>query len=210
MPKVEGTKYSFWKKLITFLQGLACTSCWTGVECVWWKRNVITWVSRRADTHDAQLSGLGVDRKFTLTAQPRSPTSTSTNESTRQSKEGRNRHSVRINLALYNKYLYEKKKVSVLSSLEVTMCTRLQIPCSGNVHVWIHSYIIIINLLWQYTRTRMSRYLTHLRWSHSQKANHKPAYQVICHAVPWHAKNSMLYYIELFESLYHVENQCAV
>lgn len=104
------TEFILGKKRITFLQGWACISCHTGIECVCCKRNASTWVSRRADTHDAQLSGLGVDRKFTPTAQPRSPTSTSTNESTRQSKEGRNRHSVRINLALYNKYLYEKKK----------------------------------------------------------------------------------------------------
>lgn len=60
-----------------------------------------TCVSRRADTHDAQWSGLGVDRKFTLTEQPRSPTSTSTNESTRQS----NRNRVRINVVPYKKYL---------------------------------------------------------------------------------------------------------
>jgi len=42
------------------------------------------------------LSGLGADSKFTLTEQPRSLTSTSTNESTKQ----RNKNSVRIN----NKY----------------------------------------------------------------------------------------------------------
>lgn len=99
-------------------QGWACTHCHTGVS--YWvcllREECSTWVSRRADTHNAQLSGLDVDRKFTLPAQPRSPTSTSTNESTRQSKisHGRNTDSVRISVVSYNKYLL--KNITTWSS----------------------------------------------------------------------------------------------
>lgn len=137
---------------MSVFQGWACTPCHT-VQVILSVFATSTWVSRTAHTHDAQLSGLGVDRKFTPTGQPRSPTSTSTNESTGQ----RNRNSVRINVVPYNKYL--QKHITTWSSNQFSL--RLWVDSMFRSFAWFNSQLRKHNESF----VTSTRTLTHLRFA---------------------------------------------